>query len=107
MKSLNAQAVQGRRAVQEYHGVANNLLKDIPDLGPVRFNKTVGAADIVHVLAFNEFGNNKRFKKFKRHFLWYATLVYFKIRADHDYRTAGIIDALAQKILTKTALLAF
>jgi len=50
--------------------------------------------------------DNKRLKQHQRHFLRQPALVKFQLGTDDDDGTAGIIDALAEQILAKTALLA-
>ena len=45
-------------------------------------------------------------EQLQRHFLGQAALIQLQARADHDNGTAGIVHALAQQVLTETALLA-
>ena len=49
---------------------------------------------------------DERLEQLQRHFLRQAALVQLQRRADHDDRTAGVVDALAEQVLTETALLA-
>jgi hypothetical protein len=45
-------------------------------------------------------------EQLQRHLLGQAALMQLSARTDHDDGTAGIIDALAQKVLAETPLLA-
>ena len=47
-------------------------------------------------------GSNKH----ERHLLRQTALVELELRTDDDDRTAGVIDALAEQVLTETAALA-
>ena len=49
---------------------------------------------------------DERLEELERHLLRQTALVQLQFRADDDNRTAGIIDALAKKVLAETALLA-
>ena len=49
---------------------------------------------------------DERLEKLERHFLRQTALVEFQFRADNDDGAAGIVDALAEKILAEAALLA-
>ncbi len=48
----------------------------------------------------------KRLEEFERHLLRQAALMQLQFRTDDDDRTAGIVDALAEQVLTEPALLA-
>jgi hypothetical protein len=51
-------------------------------------------------------GIDERLEQLERHLLGQAALVQLQLRTDHDDRTAGIVDALAEQVLTEAALLA-
>src|SRR5687767_5145651 len=50
--------------------------------------------------------NDERLEELERHRLRKTALVQLELRADDDHRTARIIDALAEQVLTEPALLA-
>ena len=105
-KRLNAQTVKRRRAVQQHWMLADHLIKDIPNfltllLDPLfrllqGHRKTLGIKTRI----------DERLEQFERHFLWQTALMQFQFWTSHNYRTARIIDALTQKVLAETALLA-
>ena len=52
------------------------------------------------------FREDERLEQLQRHLLGQAALVQLQGRADHDDRTAGVVDALAQQVLAEPPLLA-
>ena len=50
---------------------------------------------------------DERLEQLERHLLGQTALVQLQLGTDHDDRTAGIIDALAEQVLAEAALLAF
>ena len=50
--------------------------------------------------------HHKRLEQLQRHRLGQAALVQLELRADHDDRTARVVDALAEQVLPEPALLA-
>ena len=54
----------------------------------------------------DELLHDKRAEQLNGHFLRHAALIELQLQADDDNRTAGIVDALAQQVLTEAALLA-
>ena len=49
---------------------------------------------------------DERLEQLERHLLRQTALVQLQRRADHDHRTTGVVDALAEQVLTEPALLA-
>ena len=49
---------------------------------------------------------DERLEQFERHLLRQTALVQLQFGTDHDDRTAGVVDALAEQVLTEAALLA-
>jgi hypothetical protein len=58
------------------------------------------------VAALFELVVDERLEQLERHDLGQTTLVQLELRTDDDDRTAGVVDALAEQVLTETALLA-
>ncbi len=105
-EGLDAQAVQRRCAVQENRMLADNLVEDIPNFRLFLLNQLLGLLDGRGVTLGVEAGVDERLEQFERHLLRQAALVQLQFRAGHDDRTAGIVDALAEQVLTEAALLA-
>ena len=53
-----------------------------------------------------QLGEDEGLEQLERHLLRQAALVQAQRRADHDDRTAGVVDALAEQVLAEAALLA-
>ncbi len=74
--------------------------------GFAHFDQARGAADVVGLLAHDQFADDERLEQLQRHHLRQATLVNLEFRTGHDDRTAGVVDALTEQVLAETALLA-
>ena len=49
---------------------------------------------------------SSRLEQLESHLFRQTALIHFEFRSYNDNRTAGVVDALAEKVLTETALLA-
>ena len=105
-KRLNAEAVQRRRTVEHDRVIFNDNLEHIPYLSADAFHHALCALNVMGKAIFHELLHHEGFKELKRHFLRQAALVHFEFRADDDNAAAGIVYALAQKVLAEAALLA-
>ena len=64
-----------------------------------------GVLDVGGNLLVYQALHNKGLEQLQRHLLGQTALIHLQFRADHDNRTAGIVNTLAQQVLTETALL--
>ena len=107
LECLDTKAVQGWRAVQHHRMLANHLFQNIPDFGMFFFYHTLGHLNGAgHRVEF-QLRIDEWLEQLQCHLLWQATLMQLQFRTDNDHRTPRIIDTLAKKVLTETALLAF
>ena len=106
LKCLNAQAVQRRRAVQKHRVVLNYDFERVPHLRLRAFDSLSGGLDVAHRAGLDEALHHERLEQLERHLLRQTALVHLQLRADNDNGTAGVVDALAEQVLTETALLA-
>ena len=106
LEGLDAEAVERRRAVQQHRMLADHLVEDIPDLRLLLLDQLLRLLDGRRIALGVEPRIDERLEQFERHLLRQAALVQLQLRADHDDRTAGIVDALAEQVLAETALLA-
>src|SRR5450755_1674607 len=83
-----------------------DFLEDIPDLGRLALDELLRAANGVDVAEFLETADDERLEQDERHFLRQTALVKLEFRPDDDDGTTGVIDALSEKILAKTAAFA-
>ena len=66
-----------------------------------------GGLDVVgNALVSTRSLHNEGLEQLQRHLLGQTALIHLQLRADDDNRTAGIVHALAQQVLTEAALLA-
>ena len=106
LEGLDAEAVQRRRAVEQHRMLADDLVQDIPDLRLLLLDQLLGLLDRGRVALGVEARIDERLEQLERHLLRQPALVQLHLRADHDDRTAGIVDALAEQVLAEAALLA-
>ena len=103
---LDAEAVQRRGAVQQHRVVLDDLLQHVPHLGTHPLHDPLGALDVVGEALLDQLPHDERLEQLQRHPLRQAALVQLQLRADHDDRAAGVVDALAEQVLAEAALLA-
>src|SRR5437870_4526194 len=96
LKSLDTQAVQSRRTVQQYWMVFNDLFQHVPYFRLHTFYKTLGALDIVGKVLLHQLAHHKWLEEFQRHALGQATLMQLQFWPDHDNGTARVVNALTQ-----------
>src|SRR5690606_8798428 len=100
-KCLDAQTVQRRRTVQHDRVFADNLFEDVPNHWFLRFYQFLGGLDCRCQAHHFQTIENERLEQFERHQLGQTALVQLELRAHHNNRTAGVVDALAQQVLTE------
>ena len=106
LKGLNAQTVQGRCTVQHNRAVLDDVVQSIPNLGLALVDHLLGGLNVVGQAVGNQLLHDEGPEQLNGHLLGHAALVQLQLRADNDNRTAGIVNTLAQQILTETTLLA-
>ena len=106
LKCLNTQAVQGRRTVQQHRMFADHFFENIPHDRLFGFHHALAGLDGSRQAHRFEPAENERLEQFQRHLLGQTALVQFQLRTHHDHRTAGVVHALAQQVLTETSALA-
>ena len=106
LESLDAEAVQGRRAVEQDRMLLDDVLQGVPDLGLLLVDHLFGGLDVVGDAVLNQLLHDEGAEQFDRHLLGHAALIDLEIRADDDNASAGVVDTLAQQVLTEAALLA-
>ena len=106
LERLNAQTVQSRCAVEQHGVLLDDDLERVPNLGALLIDHLLCGLDVVCNAVLNELLHNEGAEQLNGHFLGNAALIDLKIRADNDNATAGVVNALAQQVLTETSLLA-
>ena len=106
LEGLNAHAVERRGTVEEHRMIADHLLEDVPHLGVLPLEHFLRALDRVGVAEFLEPSDDERLVELQRDLLGQAALVEPEMRTNHDHRPGGVVDSLAEQVLTEPALLA-
>jgi hypothetical protein len=106
LERLDAQPVQGRCPVQQHRVLGDDLFEDVPDDRALTLDHPLGGLDVLGVVEIVQPLHHERLEQLQRHRLGQTALVQLELRADHDDRTAGVVDALAEQVLTEPALLA-
>ena len=106
LEGLDAEAVQRRRPVQQHRVLLDDVLEHVPHLRAAALDHALGRLDVLGQLEVDEALHDERLEQLERHQLGQAALVQLQRRADHDDRTARVVDALAEQVLTEPALLA-
>ena len=106
LEGLDAEAVQRGRPVQQDRVLLDDLLEHVPHLRAATLDHALGRLDVLGQLEVDEALHDERLEQLERHELGQAALVQLQRRADHDDRTAGVVDALAEQVLAEPALLA-
>ena len=105
LKCLYGKTVKRRSTVQKNRMVLDNRLKGVPDLGACLFHFLLGIFYIGCALRFHEALHNERLEKLESHFLRQSALIYLQRRTYDDNGTSGIVDTLAEQVLTEASLL--
>ena len=106
LERLDAEAVERRRAVEQHRMLADHLVEDVPDLRLLLLDELLRLLHRGGQALGVEPRIDERLEQLERHLLRQAALVQLELRTDHDHRAAGIVDALAEQVLTEPALLA-
>ena len=103
LEGLNAEAVQRRGAVEEDRVVFDDLLENIPDHGLLALDHLFGALDGGGMALLFQPVIDERLEQLESHLLGEAALVQLQLGSHHDYRTARVVDALAEEVLAETS----
>ena len=106
LERLNAEAVQRWSAVQQDRMVLDDLFEDVPNDRILLLDEFLRLLDGGAMAALFQPVIDERLEQLERHLLRKTALVQLEFGADDDDRTAGVIDALTEQVLTEAALLA-
>ena len=99
--------MQRRRTVQHDRVLTDHFFKNVPNNGLLQFNQLLRSLDgsgQTHQLQLVE---NEGLEQLERHQLRQTALMQFELRTNHDDRTARVVDALAEQVLTETTAFTF
>ena len=106
LERLDAEPVQRRCPVQQHRVLGDDLFEHVPDDRPRALHHPLRGLDVLRVVQVDQPLHHERLEQLQRHLLGQAALVQLQLRADHDDRTARVVDALAEQVLAEPALLA-
>ncbi len=106
LEGLDAQPVQGGRAVEEDRVFADDLFEVVPDLGPLLLVPFPGDLDARDEAFLLELVEDERLEELQGHLLGQAALVELELGADDDDRAPRVVDALAEEVLAEAPLFA-
>src|SRR5260370_2893072 len=84
----------------------DNVFQNVPNDGLLLLDHCVGLLDGGAVALSFELVIDERLEELERHLLGQTALVELEFRADDDDGAAGVVHALAEKVLAETPLLA-
>ena len=106
LERLDAEAMQGRGAVEQHRMLADHLFENVPNFRLFFLDQLLGLLDGLAETLRLKPRIDERLEQLERHLLRQTALMQLEFGTDHDHRTAGVIDALAEQILAEAALLA-
>ena len=106
LERLDAEAMQRRRAVQQHRMLADDLFEHVPHFRTLLLDHLLRLLDRGDEAALLELVVDERLEQLERHLLRQPALVQLQLGPDDDDRTAGVVDALAEQVLTEAPLLA-
>ena len=106
LEGLDAEAVQGRGAVEEDGVLLDHLVEDREDLGSLRLDEHLRLLDVVDDVLLHELLHDEGLEELEGHLGGKAALPHLELGADDDDGAAGVVDALAEEVLAEAPLLA-
>ena len=106
LKGLDGQTVQGRCTVEQHDAAVDDLFEDVPHKGGTTVDSALGALDVLDLAKLDQALHDEGLEELQRHGLGQTALVQQQLGVGNNYRTAGVVDTLAQQVLTETTLLA-
>jgi hypothetical protein len=85
---------------------ADDIFEDVPNHRLLAFDHLLGLLDGGGVAEHFQLVEDERLEQLQRHQLGQAALMKLELRTNHDDRTARVVDALTQQVLTETTALA-
>ena len=103
LKGLDTEPVQGRGTVQHNGMFFDNILQDVPNLGIQSFHQFLCIFNVLGNSSCHQLLHNKGLEQLDSHFLGQAALVNFQFRPHYDNTSPGVVNTLAQQVLTETS----
>ena len=104
LKSLNAEPVQRRGAVQQNRVLLDYIVQGVPDNVFLPVHHLLCTFNIVGRMILHKLLHYEGPEKLDGHFLRHAALVDLHLRSDNNNGTAGIVHALSKQVLAEASL---
>ncbi len=105
LESLNAETVKRRRTVQHDRMFTNDFFENVPHHGCLVLDFLLRGLDGGSNTHHFQLVEDERLEQFERHQLRQTALMQLERRTHHDHRTARIVNALTEQVLTETTAL--
>src|ERR1700722_12929511 len=102
---LDAEAVQGRSAIEHHRMFANDVFENVPDDWILLLDHFLGLLDGGAVSLRFELVIDERLEELERHLLGKTALVELDFGTNDDDRTARVVNALTEQVLAEAPLL--
>ena len=85
--------------------ILDDLVENIPYFGNYLLDHPLCTLNIMSCSVLDELFHYERLEELESHLLGKTALIELELRTYDYYRTAGIVDTLAQKVLSESSLL--
>ena len=102
-EGLDAESVQGGRAVEQDGALLDDVVKDVPNLRAGPFDEALGALDVVGQAAADQLMHDEGLEELQGHAFRQTAFMQLEVGADDDDGAAGVVDALAEQVLAEAA----
>ena len=106
LECLDAQTVKGWSAVQEHGMFRDDLFKHVPNVACATIHCALRCLDVGCIFKLDQTLDDEGLEELECHRRRQTALMQFQGRTNNDYRTARVVNALTEQILTETTLLA-
>ena len=105
LKRLNADTMKRGSTVQQNRMIANDFIKDVPDILVTTLQHPFGTLNRVCVAQFLQAADHKWLEQLKCNFLGQPALMKFQFRADDDHASGRIVNPFPQQVFAEPTLL--
>ena len=104
LECLNAQTVKGWSAVQEHGMFRDDLFEHVPNVACATIHCALRCLDVSCIFKLDQTLDDEWFEELECHRRRQTALMQLQGRANNDYRTARVVNALTEQVLTETAV---
>src|SRR5437667_5204765 len=105
-EGLNSKTMKSRSTVEEDRVLLDDVLENIPDLGPLLLDELLRRLDRGRDPSLLELPEDEGLEELERHLLRQTALMELEVRPHDDDRPARVVDTLPEQVLAEAALFA-